>query len=115
MKGEPMKIYVLLFGLILFGCSQDESIIASKANGEVIVRALEAYKNDHGIYPLSLNDLTPQYLREIPAPSYGKKEWDYICVSKDNSYRLFVWGKWIISDGYMYNDDTHGWETIHNQ
>lgn len=40
--------------------------------GDVIIQAIEAYHLDQGIYPLSLNDLVPQYLPVIPVTLTGQ-------------------------------------------
>ncbi len=49
-----------------------------KANLQTIRKTLIDYKADTGTYPLSLNDLVPKYLFELPQdPINGTNTWGY--------------------------------------
>jgi hypothetical protein len=49
----------------------------SKARGAEVVRALTAYHQDHGTYPEELDALVPDYLSEVPQPTWGLERWRY--------------------------------------
>lgn len=44
--------------------------------GKQVVEALKKYKNDHGSYPATLEDLVPDYLPALPRLD-GKAKWFY--------------------------------------
>ena len=56
------------------------------AIGDEIIKALEAYKSDHGRYPTSLNALVPAYLQEIKAPTWGIGAWNYVLLKPNEEY-----------------------------
>ena len=43
----------------------------------VLVPALFAYHEKQGVYPATLDDLTPTYLNQIPRPTTGDGKWLY--------------------------------------
>ncbi|MCP4591892.1 MAG: hypothetical protein GY842_14240 [bacterium] len=53
------------------------TIEESKRIGNGIARALEAYYEDTGIFPASLDQLVPTYIDEIRPPTAGMPVWDY--------------------------------------
>lgn len=55
--------------------------------GNLIVNALDAYYKEHGNYPLSLGELVPAYINEIPVVITGQ-EYEYVLLEPDN-----VWGE----------------------
>ncbi len=52
-------------------------VAVSQNRGSQIVKAIDAFKSDHGVYPIGLYELTPRYLREIPYPVNGERFWRY--------------------------------------
>ncbi|MDB5354674.1 MAG: hypothetical protein JWN24_1127 [Phycisphaerales bacterium] len=59
--------------------------------------ALAAYNADHGSYPATLADLTPQYLAAIPLDSFSEKPLRYAPTPK--GYTLYSVGPNLIDDG----------------
>jgi type II secretory pathway pseudopilin PulG len=49
----------------------------SKERGAAIVAGLEAYRAQHGTYPEQLDELVPQYVPRIEAPTWGLERWRY--------------------------------------
>jgi len=45
--------------------------------GGKVIQAIEAYKTAKGSYPGSLDDLTPEFISQIPLPHWGVDRWDY--------------------------------------
>jgi hypothetical protein len=45
--------------------------------GDEVVAGLMAYKQDHGTYPATLEELVPQYLPAVPKPPLGQQKWEY--------------------------------------
>ena len=85
--------------VILFaGCSDwfadwsGEAVAESQQHGNQIVTALEAYKADHGVYPQDLGELVPKYLREIPPPVAGDRQWGYLPGDVGERFDLTVTG-----------------------
>jgi hypothetical protein len=53
------------------------SVDETTRRGDVLVQALNKYRADHGRFPRSLAELSPQYLKEIPQPDWGLRRWIY--------------------------------------
>ena len=49
----------------------------TKNRGDIVIQALEQFKATNGIYPATLGELTPSYLKEIPLPKWGLQQWIY--------------------------------------
>ncbi len=64
---------IVLFSSYLNAEAKKETM----AIGNTIIAALQAYRKDLGEYPESLETLKPIYLKEIPQPIWGNKEWKY--------------------------------------
>ena len=62
----------------------------TKRRGEVICRAIDAYREKTGKYPSRLEDLQPEFLREIPKPTVGDKQWNYMLIDQGTNYWLHV-------------------------
>lgn len=70
----------LLFSIIaasffLVGCN--EKFDKNQTSANLIIDALDGYKQDHGFLPEKLKDLVPTYLEEIPKSSYDDREFIY--------------------------------------
>ena len=64
----------------------------TKQLGNIIVTALDKHHVAHGRYPSSLEELVPEYLAAIPAPTWGTKEWKYKVLGMDG-------GQFVLSVG----------------
>jgi hypothetical protein len=85
------RIISLLFVLFsLPGCNRwsSSNIAETKARGEVIARAVEAYHTKYGNYPGSLTPLQPEFLYVIPQPTIAPNKWEYSIF--DHKYILAV-------------------------
>ncbi len=73
---------------------------ASRAIGDNIVSAIEQYRVDTGLYPVSLDQLMPKYLPKIEPPVAGRCVWQY----KQDTRLGFTLGYHV---GPMYEEDTY--------
>jgi hypothetical protein len=64
-----------------------EEIADGTQHGNLIVNALDAYYEEHGAYPLTLDELVPAYISKIPVVITGQ-EYEYKLLEPDN-----VWGE----------------------
>jgi hypothetical protein len=58
---------------VVLEISGSMEIDAGKEIGDLIVKALEAYYNENGKYPDTLQELVPKYLDEVPTTSTGQE------------------------------------------
>lgn len=68
---------VLMTGMLVMGCRADikpEVFKQAIQRGNVIVAAVEAYKNKHGLYPDRLEQLVPVFLDVIPETGITERE-----------------------------------------
>jgi hypothetical protein len=65
-------------------------VVETKRRGEVVCRAIDAYRAKTGKYPAQLSDLEPQYLQQIPQPTVGYKKWNYMLIDNGTDYWLHV-------------------------
>lgn len=54
-----------------------ENIAESKARAEVVIGAIDRYTTAHGRPPAELSDIVPTFLKVLPLPTAGAKEWVY--------------------------------------
>ena len=62
----------------------------TKHQGETIRSLLERFRADAGSYPPDLAALTTKYSVQIPAPTVGKRQWNYEVFNDGASYALSV-------------------------
>jgi len=86
-----LPITSLLF-LFLASCSDwsDAQVAETKRRGDIVCRAIEAYRVRNGKVPSDLKELQPDFLREIPQPTVGKRAWTYETYQSGQSYNLSV-------------------------
>ena len=88
-------------------------IVETRRRGDIISGAIEAYRAKTGKYPAELKELQPDFLREIPQPTVGYKQWEYELIDRDTNYWLRVaaseFGKGLsrTSEGWLFMDE-HG-------
>jgi hypothetical protein len=68
----------------------DTQVVETKRRGDIVCRAIEAYRTRNGKVPSELKELQPEFLREIPQPTVGKKSWTYATYQSGHSYNLEV-------------------------
>ena len=64
-------------GVYAYAHRDADSLDESKRRGADIVRALAAYRTDHGTYPQRLVMLVPAYVAAVQPPTWGIREWRY--------------------------------------
>ncbi len=52
-----------------------------------MVKLLQRYHDDHGFYPVRLDDLVPDYAPALPLPVTGDRSWEYT-YRGDTSFEL---------------------------
>lgn len=99
--------------LCVAGCGRRHGLEETERRGDTIIVALEKYFADQAQYPPFLNDLTPQYLQEVPAPTWGLETWEYSTTG--NEFLLGVNESTNTGDGdafwFRYLGEEHGWQT----
>jgi len=58
-------------------CNRPGRMESTKAIGNKIIGALEAYHADNNEYPVSLDKLVPKYLDKVERPTWGLRVWRY--------------------------------------
>lgn len=58
--------------------------------GNVVIKAIEAYRQAKGVFPESLGQLVPDYLNGIPPPNWGTNRWTYEHAPKEGRVYLSV-------------------------
>ena len=77
--------------LILASCGwSDAQVAETKRREDIICRAIEAHHVRTGKVPSELKQLHPDFLREIPQPTAGKKIWTYATYQSGQAYTLEV-------------------------
>lgn len=93
-------------------------VAETRRRGDIISGAIDAYRAKMGKYPAELRELQPEFLREIPQPTVGYKQWQYGLLDHGTDYWLQVvasefgpqLGK-TATRGWEYMDD-HGLRNI---
>jgi hypothetical protein len=65
-------------------------IAETKLRGDIVCHALDAYHLKNGKYPFKLDEIRPEFLREIPQPTTGYKQWAYSRLDDGADYWLQV-------------------------
>ncbi|MEN8150813.1 MAG: hypothetical protein ABFS86_13400 [Planctomycetota bacterium] len=105
---------VLIFGVVLLAvaCSEQADLDETRRRGDRIVSALESYRTTEGEYPTTLEELTPDYLPEIPTPTWGLRTWVYEHLT--DGFGLAVHESRRTGDGnahwYAWLGPEHGWQ-----
>jgi hypothetical protein len=93
-------------------------VAETRRRGDVVCHAIDAYRAKTGKYPSRLEDLEPEFLREIPQPTVGHRQWDYMLIDQGANYWLHVvaseFGPSLdksADTGWEYMDD-QGWRNI---
>lgn len=73
-------------------------------NAAVVIRALDAYKSDHGRFP---HDLSALEASDRPPPLWGVNEWDY--EGSEDSFSLTVRRTQSSYTGHVYFSDSRTW------
>jgi len=81
---------MLLFCLASCDNWSDEQVAETKRRGDIVCRALEAYRASTGKVPNDLKELQPQFLSEIRPPTVGKQTWTYETYQSGQSHNLSV-------------------------
>ena len=77
--------------LILASCGwSDAQVAETKRRGDIICKAIEAYRARTGKVPGDLKELRPDFLAEIPQPTVGRKIWTYAMYESGRAYNLEV-------------------------
>ena len=105
-----VAILLLLSGIIVYYSFivEERDRVATIDIGNEIVEALQAYTKDYGKYPDLLDELVPEYLKEIKKPLWGTSGWVYDWNSTHISLKV---GYKTHEQLYplMIYDPEHGW------
>jgi hypothetical protein len=87
------------------------SVDETKRRGDVVIQALNNFHADHGRFPRSLAELSPQYLEEIPEPDWGLRRWLYEPDGSDFYLRVNETEHTGDGDSHWlrYEGDKSGW------
>lgn len=72
--------------------------IYTKELGNSIIGNLKAYHKLYSKYPVSLDDLVPEFMNSIPQPTLGTRKWKYEPYPDDDSFML----QFEAGGGYPY-------------
>jgi hypothetical protein len=98
-----------LLVLVLTSCGwSDAQVAETKRRGDIICKAIEAYRVRNGKVPGDLKELRPDFLSEIPQPTVGKKTWIYETYQAGQSYNLSVAIR-RESEPLLQTQSTEGW------
>jgi hypothetical protein len=83
-------------------------VAETRRRGDMICGAIEAYRAKTGKYPAEPSELQPEFLREIPQPTVGYKQWEYDLLDQEADYWLRV----VASEfgPHLGKTATRGWE-----
>jgi hypothetical protein len=117
-----VRVLILVFSVAtLSGCDRLRSFLAEESwkwsasgvaetrrRGDIICAAIDAYRAKADKYPAELRELQPEFLREIPQPTVGYKQWRYDLLDHGADYWLQV----VASEFGPQLDKTatRGWE-----
>jgi hypothetical protein len=87
---------VTIASLILLGCNG--KFDRTQASANLIIEALQSYKEDNGFYPDKLQDITPLYLEKLPKSNYSNR--DFIYEKSEDSYQLVYLGAFGVEATY---------------
>ena len=96
-------VALVFFAITLSSCDRAQRFLAeqpwrwsasgvaeTQRRGDIICRAIEAYRAQTSKYPSQLRDLQPEFLRDIPQPTVGHKRWEYMLIDEGTNYWLRV-------------------------
>lgn len=82
-------------------------LVEAEQRAEMLLKAIELYKSNHGTYPVRLEFLCPQYLKYIPVPGIGRpNKFEYICKNGDFFLLSYHTPLFMI---HTYDSRTHQW------
>ncbi|MDQ7013989.1 MAG: hypothetical protein Q9O74_08860 [Planctomycetota bacterium] len=94
----------------------EKDLVLSKQRGDIIIRAIESYRDQEGMLPISLGALKPDYIEQIDPPTVGDKVWDFGSMRSDKTmFYLGVDSKYAGNafyfgpEFYSYNSIDQSW------
>ncbi|MEZ6242121.1 MAG: hypothetical protein R3B57_03680 [Phycisphaerales bacterium] len=106
--GVGVGVYVALVrGGVVNPAWNPANIARSRAHADLVIAALGQYYADHGVYPELLDDLSPNYLANLPAPTAGIDHWIY---ASTDAGREFV----LQFSANRYDDPTSWYDSRHD-
>ena len=108
-----LLIGISLIGLGIAGCGdRQDGVDETKRRGDLIVQALNKYYAVKKQYPATLDDLCPQYLREIPGPTWGLEAWIYEPRKSDFQLQVNETSRTGDGDSYWlrFEGEKWGWQ-----
>lgn len=75
--------------------------------GNMIIAKIELYKSKVGSYPAKLDELVPEFLDEVPGPSWGVNRWEY--EQWDANFELYVEMREGDYKGHYYSSTSKSW------
>lgn len=86
-------IFVLFFCGVFIGCSKPNDLQFYKENinrGNIIIAAIERYKDKNKSYPDNLENIVPEYIENIPKSDIDNLGFIYHYFEKTGSYSLSI-------------------------
>lgn len=97
----------------------DSDIRETKRRAEPIIAAIEAFREQNGRLPASLDDLAPDFLSAIESPTVGDGAWSYaIMRSEADHFNLVVFSRYRQSGLYngpeamWYDSMSRSWQVM---
>jgi len=96
--------------MLMQSCSRwsDREVQITERSGKELQKALDRFRDETGLYPTSLDMLTPKFLPKIPHPSVGEKRWEYKTYKEGTAYVISVQIS-SISEPLLQATSTSGW------
>ena len=81
----------ILVPLVTIGIVSGNAVFQSslaKKNANVLIKACEQYRRDHGVYPKEIGSLVPQYVRSVPRAKQSLAFGHFFYISSNDSHSL---------------------------
>ena len=90
MRWRIMMLLLLLNSLAACNKWSDARVAETKRRGDIVCQAIDAYRARTGKLPSELKQLQPEFLRDIPQPTVGRKAWEYSVIDGGRDFVLQV-------------------------
>lgn len=88
----------------------DDRVAETYKRAAAIIEAAEAYKASEGVFPGSLDDLVPRYIKQILPPTAGsKKVWHYQACEGGSSFNLWFGDATDYEQVHIYDSSDQHW------
>lgn len=101
----------LVAGLIIGLCLSYYQSIERRKNAEKVIEAISKFRKKTGVFPKSLNELEPKYLKEIPNSRWGLMSLpiSYNLYNSNQSFNINYKG--LMNTSQNYDSSSEEWES----